>query len=774
MLTKRKRYLIFISAFGFILLMFQLGTASRIELDSKVSMPAQRPVYAAETNELTTLYYPLVFANEPLPLFELTNAWTSNADGQAQDFFFLWDILRYETEGANRTGEDVSVDLTWRLESVWGETEVFSSTVVLPPGHWQHNHIDIVPELDGSYTGFVEIDFNGEIFSKTVAFPVFLKQAFDKCWLPTVNQMQTWWDSSPYSVWNIYLGGIHFPCSTPELNPSWVQSVSQQGWRFILIWVGPQAPCSDFRYRFSSNWQDAYLEGITEAASALDAAEALGFTGEKIIYYDLEAFYGADSACRFASQKFIQGWTDWLQLQGVKAGAYGSPCNSYMIDWASNDPPPDDVWIAHWLLPYQYRQNASTWNTACLSNSYWANHQRIRQYAGDHTENWGGVSMTIDSSVVDNGLVTISSTLNTIPFTLSSPKLVQPSSTAADIWDMNLVSPEVGWVLRENVLLLTKDFGRSWQDVTPLLGEAVLLDVHFIDVDAGWLAALSFSSGEPDGVILYSTRDGGQTWEMQDLPDVMSAVVDVDLEFIDDRTGWAFLKVQTGSSFSVGRLLSTQDGGAAWEERTAPIGGSVVFLDGERGWMVGGAGGDQIYRTGDAGFTWQPQELSDLPEGQIYIGKPVVGAGGEAVLPVTVLGSDRSNLVIYRSRDGGERWQLTQNVPLLQGTEPGAALPFSFVDGRWWAAVSETEQLLTSGRSGEINRIEPAAGLPPGVVMLDYAADQIGWAVVQDNQCTGEKIPLSGSASNTFSCRTDTHLYQTIDGGVQWMEVPLD
>jgi hypothetical protein len=39
-----------------------------------------------------------------------------------------------------------------------------------------------------------------------------------------------------------------------------------------------------------------------------------------------------------------------------------------------------------------------------LSNDLWAEHQRLRQYAGDHTERWpaeGGMDWHIDSNVMD-------------------------------------------------------------------------------------------------------------------------------------------------------------------------------------------------------------------------------------------------------------------------------------------------------------------------------------------------------------------------------------
>ena len=36
-----------------------------------------------------------------------------------------------------------------------------------------------------------------------------------------------------------------------------------------------------------------------------------------------------------------------------------------------------------------------------VSDSLWANHQRVHQYKGGHKETWGGVTINIDSNYVD-------------------------------------------------------------------------------------------------------------------------------------------------------------------------------------------------------------------------------------------------------------------------------------------------------------------------------------------------------------------------------------
>ncbi len=44
----------------------------------------------------------------------------------------------------------------------------------------------------------------------------------------------------------------------------------------------------------------------------------------------------------------------------------------------------------------------------CLSDTLWSNHQRLRQYAGGHDETWGGVTLNIDSDVMDGIVASLS------------------------------------------------------------------------------------------------------------------------------------------------------------------------------------------------------------------------------------------------------------------------------------------------------------------------------------------------------------------------------
>jgi photosystem II stability/assembly factor-like uncharacterized protein len=235
---------------------------------------------------------------------------------------------------------------------------------------------------------------------------MYLGQGFDSCSMPTTTLMQDWIVNSPYRVWNLYIGGSsRAGCGT--LTASYIQALAQQGWKFIITWVGPQAACTTFTTRMSYDPTTAYNQGISEANMAIDRAFELGLTNPDktgaLIYYDLESYNTNDTKCREAAKRFMDGWSKQLKAKGNLSGVYGSPCSSAMSDFASNPNVPDTVWLAAWISPYQYRSSVSLTNLSCISNTLWANQQRMRQYSGSHREAWGSsVLSSIDSNVIDS------------------------------------------------------------------------------------------------------------------------------------------------------------------------------------------------------------------------------------------------------------------------------------------------------------------------------------------------------------------------------------
>jgi photosystem II stability/assembly factor-like uncharacterized protein len=636
------------------------------------------------------VYLPILYRWETTPMVTLTSASTGDANGNDQTLFLPGDSVRYTAGGRNNYPINVSVTLRWEQENPCGITMVFSQTLSLPPGDWQRTTTSTIPSCPGIYTSTARVSNSAQTYSLAildVVNPPSIvqtnnQQGFDRCHLGSVSQMQTWWDSSPYWVYNIYLGGSMFYCDDEIPDAFWVHQVAGQGWKFILTWVGPQAPCSVFREKMSSNTSTARQQGRTEAAAAAAAASRIGFLGNRVIYYDLEAYgSSATSECRAAVAAFIRGWTERLHELGYLAGGYGSPVTSHIDEWASNNPPPDFIWIAHWLTPAQYRADATV-RSSYLSDSLWSNHQRIRQYAGGHNETWGGVTLDMDSNVLDGAITAIPLAAAALA---EAQTPVEQQATIPAIRQMQVLSQDHGWILQGERLLVTQDGGGNWQDITPPNPQdEPMLGAQMLDLQQGWVVRQSVTVDE---LTILRTTNGGTTWEASSLqltpsPLDGSPVAEATLDFLDGNTGWLALRLQSGSSFSLGRLFATQDGGFSWVERSLPLGEAVHFSDALRGWVAGGPGGDQRYRTEDGGYTWIAEDfggVETLPLPTKLNGSPVLQqasagsthwivvadgmcSGDKSVVGESVLCYQRSSL--YRSTDGGSSW--SEITPLTQ------------------------------------------------------------------------------------------------------------
>lgn len=436
------------------------------------------------------------------------------------------------------------------------------------------------------------------------------RAGFDACTLPAISKMQTWWNASPYWIYGLYLGGISYPdppaCSRAEA--AWVAAVRQQGWTFIPTWVGPQAPCSTYKHKMSSDPATAYQQGRSEAEAAFTAAASVGLISPghgTVIYYDLEIFGGASLDCRLTAKTFINGWTERLHELGQRAGAYGAGCSSYIQDWATLTHVPDDIWAASWYQPFEYDPSASVFGVLCLPDNLWANHQRIRQYAGDHNETWGGQTHNIDSDIADGEVA--------VPGVAGAAASSSAAATRQPvIQDMGWFSGERGWLLTSGRLIWTEDGGVTWTDKTP--PGARLAAASFINEGEGWAAASLARQGE---YLAYHTTDGGSTWQVQSLPLPAGDWQPLQITFSDSSNGWATYRLMTSALFSQGELLKTADGGKTWAALALPIGEPVYFTSPLSGWTMGGAAGNEWFTTTDGGMTWQAQnpKTTTLPAG---------------------------------------------------------------------------------------------------------------------------------------------------------------
>jgi photosystem II stability/assembly factor-like uncharacterized protein len=477
-------------------------------------------------------------------------------------------------------------------------------------------------------------------------------QGFDACHLPTVAEMQAWWDHSPYSFYALYIGGIHLPALCVSANAAWVKAVHQQGWSFVPTWVGPQAPCTTYTHRMNADPAVSYTEGRQEAQAASTAAADIGLTnyglGGTVIYYDMENFSGASPQCRQAAVSFMTGWDERLRELGNIAGGYGAH-NSYIEDWALIDNPPSDIWVASWYAngydPYA-SVNGITW-----LNGLWINHQRIRQYAGDHGENWGGVGLGIDSDVADGVVAMPTSKPLAIPIINSTPP----------IEDSGWLSARQGWLVSGNRLYWTDDQGETWVDISPALTNLA----YFLPSGQSW----ALSSPNDEALRLFNSSDRGKTWTSVNLNLPFYNGIPIQLQFTSANTGWMVVKKMTSQAFSIASLMKTTDGGLTWQSYDLPMAGQVSFTSPEQGWLMGSTA-EQFFQTTDGGHTWVPAERSGysisrstFPDGKTSSGWETSTTGwaatsqgrctGDKATPGFTCQVDR---LLWQTLDGGQSW----------------------------------------------------------------------------------------------------------------------
>lgn len=563
-------------------------------------------------------------------------------------------------------------------------------------------------------------------------------QGFDTCAAPGVTPLATWKQASPYDYFGIYLGGAnHYePCrlyNQQHQTAAWFSDVSQQGWQFIPIWVGPQAPCTSYTVRLSYDLTIAWSEGVTEAQQALAAAANLGLiTPTKqgtIIYYDME-YYPLEDACHNAVNAFLAGWVSELQSQGHKAGIYGSVLA--VNDWYTLEHVPDSVWVP-WYIRGSYDPSVTVdlVNQQWITESYWDNH-RLFQYSSGHDESWGSVSLNIDNDTA-SGLVALEE---------MSSDTAQPT-----LHEMQLITANQGWVWVGQQLFWTDTGGDRWANITPP-AIAAIKGVFFLDAAYGWVMS---TTDHDRKLYLSHTTNGGQTWQTIPLTAFNTAddpltTGPVYFDFIDPQTGWLVVKLATGLNFSQGLLFKTEDSGATWTQLPIPLGEPVHFVTEEVGWTAGGPTNSELYVTRDGGQTWTAQTI--VPQasatGHLAYTLPTFENPQDGAIAVTIGESTQTRFEFFVTGDGGQSWRLADQTLLEQELALGTSLPIHILDSQHWVVADP--------------RVTPT--FPDNIVALDLATSTVGWAHSRHHSCTD-------------GCWTQRNLFRTTDGGQTWAKVEL-
>lgn len=720
------------------------------EFSTTVLFSAIRFTPVSSGNYLT--YLPLV---SKAPIVVPTFSWTATNTGTVAEAFSPNQAMRLYVRGTTTGSGIVPTNFVWSITGPCSTYTVPSEVVNISSSTWTIFKDWTVPNCPGIYTYTVEAQSGGTSRSVSGLFVInnpstvapFDKPFFDKCTVASVNEMQTWWNASPYHGTNLYIGGVSRACSNTLLTASWVSQIAAQGWSFIPTWVGYQAPCSTYKNRIPWNINDAYQLGRTEADKAVAAAHSLGFLGNHVIYHDMEVYPNTDVSCRNVVNSFFAGWTNRLHDWGFVAGAYGAASNADY--WYTGL---DEVWIAKWYTSdkYYYDPYASVYNLLpYLSNEEWLGH-RLRQYTGGHNEAWGNVVFAIDSNAA-HGFA------NFIPQGITSGESVENLSD--HIVDFKSINNDEGFVIKSNQLLWTTDAGNSWQNLTPpSASEKSLMKGFFFDSAHGYVAA---TDPKDASLSILETLDGGNSWNEVKLPALIGYPGSVtSLGFTDPQNGWLSVKLATGSNFSLGVLYRTADGGKSWFQYDLPVGGEVVFSTPETGWLAGGPDDSELYKTSNGGSTWE--QLQFFVEDAL-VTLPAFTNSSHGTIAVTINDPEKTRVELYSTNDGGINWNLSAIQPLDPLTAPSTPIELS-IDGSGNPVLSLP--VPENGSQEKVNGFSfiGGSGLPDGIVEMNFSGST-GWVSTVNGTCTGEKgLP-------EFNCSLGSGLFQTTDGGISWEEI---
>jgi hypothetical protein len=235
-------------------------------------------------------------------------------------------------------------------------------------------------------------------------------EGFDACAAPSSAFMSAWKKSSPYGAVGIYIGGAERACAQPNLTAGWVSQQAAAGWRFIPVYVGPQAEFNQITAPAS--------QAVAAAEDAVTQAAALGFGPGSPIYYDMEAYPSAQKASALA---FLSAWTTQLHAQGYRSAVYSSS-SSGVTDLVGNftrDAMPDVIWDALW------NGQANTTDPV-IPAADWPTGRRAHQFSGGANETYGGDTIDVDQDYLNVSLTPPP------PANPGQPALAASSGTVAD------------------------------------------------------------------------------------------------------------------------------------------------------------------------------------------------------------------------------------------------------------------------------------------------------------------------------------------------------
>lgn len=214
------------------------------------------------------------------------------------------------------------------------------------------------------------------------------------------------------------------------------------------------------------------------------------------------------------------------------------------------------------------------------------------------------------ATIIDRKTWLVSDTSNILWRTTDSGngwKMIFKSSSLIE--EPSFINSEIGFVISDNILKKTRDGGNSWISVQKINQDFKKL--FFFNENMGWAVGSIFTSESGTEGKIWHTRDGGLSWEEQEITDRQNLVNSKgkrwnlkDIYFLTESVGWAAGK---------GVLLYTKDGGKNWKADIDIEGDfeKVRFINSQIGLVIEKIPELSIF-TNDGGKTWKSRKFPPM------------------------------------------------------------------------------------------------------------------------------------------------------------------
>jgi photosystem II stability/assembly factor-like uncharacterized protein len=361
--------------------------------------------------------------------------------------------------------------------------------------------------------------------------------------------------------------------------------------------------------------------------------------------------------------------------------------------------------------------------------------------------------------------------------------------------DIHMFDAQHGWASTYLAILITSDGGAHWHDVTPWPTRSPgWHDVTFLTPSIAWVVQPGSNDSNMSAQV-FSTADGGKTWQHGDLPDSASLYQgnrsDVgisDVSAIDAQHAWVFTTRIFSPPYNpdnyqiiYAHVLQTSDGGKTWSmlapglpgvpPSTSPSAPRIFWaelLNATTGWLNGPTL-TTLLVTHDDGHTWQQRALPALQTkippidaATAQSAAPTFLSAHNAILSVTALNGADYTLSCYVTQDGGTTWAVTPALTLPEAPE------VDYLDMTHWSllVITNRNTILYKTADGGLHWAisQPRADFQR-IQDMQFLSATTGWAIGVNTPADLSSMSISDTVSSPV---------KTSDGGKTWQTVTYD